>query len=87
MSYKVFVDGNEGTTGLKINDYLSKRSDVELLIINPEKKKDISEKKIFLNKADLVFLCLPDDAAKESVSLIENEKTKVIDASTAHRII
>lgn len=85
MKYKIFVDGQEGTTGLKINERLSKRDDIEILKIDPEKRKDIFERKKFINEADIVFLCLPDDAARESVNLIENEKTRVIDASTAHR--
>ena len=86
MKIKVFVDGQSGTTGLKINERLSQREDVDLLIIPEEKKKDLKIKKDYLNSADIVFLCLPDEAAKESVSLIENKKTKVIDASTAHRV-
>jgi len=85
MAYKIFVDGQEGTTGLKIQEYLSQRTDLEVIKIDYDKRKDISERKTLLNEADLVFLCLPDAAAKESVSLIENSHTKVIDASTAHR--
>ena len=85
MTYKVFVDGQEGTTGLQINERLQKRSDIELLKIDSEKRKDIKERKRLLNEADIVFLCLPDDAAKESVSLVENSRTRIIDASTAHR--
>jgi len=81
----VFIDGREGTTGLQIYDRLAGRNDVELLYIDESKRKDISERKRLINKADLVFLCLPDDAARESVSLIENSNTRVIDASTAHR--
>ncbi len=86
MKVKVFVDGQSGTTGLKIHERLSKRNDIELLVIPEEKKKDLSIKKEFLNSSDIVFLCLPDEAAKESVSLIENPNTVVIDASTAHRV-
>lgn len=85
MAYKIFVDGQEGTTGLQINERLQKRNDIELLIIDPEKRKDLQERKKLINEADIVFLCLPDDAAKESVSLVESNKTRVIDASTAHR--
>jgi len=85
MKPKVFIDGREGTTGLQIYDRLSGRSDIEMLPISDEKRKDASERKKLINNADLVFLCLPDDAARESVSLVENEKTRVIDASTAHR--
>ena len=85
MKAKIFIDGREGTTGLQIYDRLANRDDIELLLIDEEKRKDVSARKQLLNEADLVFLCLPDDAAKESVSLITNERTKVIDASTAHR--
>lgn len=85
MKYKVYVDGQEGTTGLKIHECLSSRFDLEILKIAPEDRKDIGKRKYFLNEADLVFLCLPDQAAKEAVSLISNEKTRVIDTSTAHR--
>lgn len=85
MKFKIFVDGQEGTTGLQIYDYLSVRNDIEVLKIDSDKRKDINERKRLINSADLVFLCLPDAAAVESVSLIENENTRVIDASTAHR--
>ena len=82
---KVFIDGKEGTTGLQIYDRLAGRGDIELLLIDEDKRKDTEERKKFLNAADLVFLCLPDAAAKEAVTLIENPNTRVIDASTAHR--
>ncbi len=85
MKQKIFVDGQEGTTGLKIHEYLSKRSDIDWLSIDPDKRKDRSERSRLLNSADLVFLCLPDVAAREAVSLINNDHTRVIDASTAHR--
>ena len=85
MKPKIFIDGQEGTTGLQIYDRLAERSDIELLHIDEAKRKEINERKRLINEADLVFLCLPDDAARESVSLIDNSKTKVIDASTAHR--
>jgi len=85
MKYKIFVDGQEGTTGLKIHERLASRDDLEILKIDPDKRKDINERRKLINQSDIVFLCLPDDAAKESVSLIENSKTRVIDASTAHR--
>ena len=85
MKFKVFVDGSEGTTGLQINERLALRSDLDILKIDAEKRKDINERKKLLNSADVVFLCLPDAAAKESVSLIDNPSVKVIDASTAHR--
>ena len=82
---KIYIDGREGTTGLQIYDRLAGREDVELLLIDEDKRKDTAERKKFLNAADLVFLCLPDAAAKEAVSIIENQHTRVIDASTAHR--
>jgi N-acetyl-gamma-glutamyl-phosphate reductase len=85
MKYKIFVDGQEGTTGLKINERLETRSDIEILKISPEKRKDIEERRKLINMSDIVFLCLPDVSAKESVSLVENKNTRVIDASTAHR--
>jgi len=85
MKPKIFIDGREGTTGLQIYDRLVGRNDIELLHIDELKRKDINERKKLINEADLVFLCLPDDAARESVSLIENSHTRVIDASTAHR--
>ncbi|MGC8765056.1 MAG: N-acetyl-gamma-glutamyl-phosphate reductase [Brevinematia bacterium] len=84
--FKVFVDGQSGTTGLKINERLTKRDDIELLEISEEKRKEPEEKNKFLNSADIVILCLPDEAARESVSLITNPSTKVIDASTVHRV-
>ena len=82
---KVFIDGQEGTTGLQIHERLSDREDIELLVIDPDKRKDLTERKRLINEADLVFLCLPDAAALEAVGLIENSHTRVIDASTAHR--
>jgi N-acetyl-gamma-glutamyl-phosphate reductase len=85
MKHKIFVDGQEGTTGLKIHEYLSKRSDIEWLSIDSDKRKDQAERRRLLNSADIVFLCLPDVAAREAVSLITNNHTRVIDASTAHR--
>jgi len=85
MKPKIFIDGREGTTGLQIMDRLSGRDDIDLLEISGSKRKDVSERKRLINEADLVFLCLPDGAARESVSLIENSRTRVIDASTAHR--
>lgn len=85
MKPKVFIDGKEGTTGLQIFDRLATRNDIELLLIDEAKRKDTEERRRLINAADLVFLCLPDAAAIEAVSLIENPNTKVIDASTAHR--
>jgi len=70
MKYKVFVDGQEGTTGLKIHEYLNNRDDIEILTIESENRKNIEVKRNLLNEADIVFLCLPDIAAKESVSLV-----------------
>lgn len=87
MKPKVYIDGKEGTTGLQIYERLGKREDIELLLIDEDKRKDSAERKKFLNAADLVFLCLPDAAAVEAVSMIENPDTRVIDASTAHRVL
>ena len=85
MKPKVFIDGQAGTTGLMINERLAHRDDIEILTIPEALRKDKAEKKRFINEADLVFLCLPDEAARESASLVENDRTCVIDASTAHR--
>jgi N-acetyl-gamma-glutamyl-phosphate reductase len=85
MKPKIFIDGQEGTTGLQIHERLGSRDDITLLTIDASLRKDKQERKRLLNEADLVFLCLPDDAARESVSLIDNPNTRVIDASTAHR--
>ena len=82
---KVYIDGKEGTTGLQIYDRLARRQDIDLLLIDEAKRKDPDERKRFLNAADLVFLCLPDAAAAEAVGLIDNDRTRVIDCSTAHR--
>ena len=84
---KVFIDGQAGTTGLRIKDRLLKRDDIELLVIDEDKRKDKDEIRKFINYSDITFLCLPDDAAVEAVSLLDrnNIKTKIIDASTAHR--
>jgi N-acetyl-gamma-glutamyl-phosphate reductase len=83
---KVFVDGQEGTTGLRIHEMLAARGDVEILSIDPEKRKDAAERARLLNAADVAFLCLPDAAAREAVALVTNPATCLIDASTAHRI-
>ncbi|MEQ1618203.1 MAG: N-acetyl-gamma-glutamyl-phosphate reductase [Terricaulis sp.] len=83
---KVFIDGEAGTTGLQIRERLEGRRDLTLVSIDPEKRKDAMERKRLLNSVDAVILCLPDDAAKEAVALIDNDAVKVIDASTAHRI-
>ena len=82
---KIFIDGSSGTTGLRIRERLSARDDIQIIDIDSEKRKDIDEKKKLLNSCDIAFLCLPDDAAKESVSLIENPDVIVLDTSTAHR--
>ena len=83
--YKVFIDGNQGTTGLRLFDRLKERNDIELLHISDDKRKDKEERRRLINESDISFLCLPDEAAKESVSLVENENTVIIDTSTAHR--
>lgn len=82
---KVFIDGSAGTTGLRIYERLGERKDLELIILSGDKRKDLSARAEALNAADIAFLCLPDDAAREAVTLIENDKTVVIDTSTAHR--
>lgn len=83
--FKIFVDGEAGTTGLQINERLAKRDDVEILHIDPELRKDAAERAKLINASDVTFLCLPDAASKESALLCTNPKTKIIDASTAHR--
>lgn len=85
MPYKVYIDGQAGTTGLQLQEKLSHHDGVELLRIAEEKRKDEAERKRLMNLADVVFLCLPDAAAKEAVKLVENPNTCIIDASTAHR--
>ncbi len=82
---KVFIDGSAGTTGLRIYERLAERRDIELLSLSEERRKDTEARREMVNCAEIVFLCLPDAAAKESVSLIENDTTAVIDTSTAHR--
>ena len=85
MAYKIFIDGKEGTTGLKIYERFAGRSDIEILQIDDEKRKDPAEKAKMINASDFTFLCLPDAASIESVALCTNPKTRIIDASTAHR--
>lgn len=85
MKPNIYIDGQAGTTGLQIYERLGRRQDIQLLTIDPERRKDPAERKKLLNGADLVFLCLPDQAAREAVALIENPAVRVIDASTAHR--
>ncbi len=82
---KVFIDGSAGTTGLRIYERLEAREDITLIKLTEEKRKDVKARKEAINSADIVFLCLPDDAARESVSLLENDKTVILDTSTAHR--
>jgi N-acetyl-gamma-glutamyl-phosphate reductase len=86
--HKVFVDGQEGTTGLQIRERLASHGGVRVLEIEPERRKDVERRRELVNEADAVFLCLPDAAARESVALLDpaNTRTRVIDASTAHRI-
>ena len=86
MAFNVFIDGEAGTTGLQIRERLAARADLDLLAIDPARRKDAGARAELLNRADLVILCLPDDAAREAVTLIENPAVKVIDASTAHRV-
>lgn len=84
---KIFIDGKAGTTGLRIYERLEARKDVDILLLSEEERKDPSARKKALNSCDIAFLCLPDDAARESVSMIENENVVVIDTSTAHRTL
>ncbi len=85
MKKKVFIDGSEGTTGLRIDERFRKREDIELLHINPELRKDPEERKKMIRASDITFLCLPDEAARESAALAEGEDVVIIDTSTAHR--
>ena len=86
MAPKVFIDGEAGTTGLQIHERLAGRRDLEVVSIDPAKRKDANARADLLNSVDAAILCLPDEAAKEAVSLITNPKVKVVDASTAHRV-
>lgn len=83
--YNVFIDGREGTTGLQIYERLTSRKDLHLIVLPDELRKDTAARKDCINRADVVFLCLPDAAAREAVTLCENPRTRIIDASTAHR--
>lgn len=85
MKPRIYVDGQEGTTGLKIHELLAARGDIELLRIDPERRKDPAERAKLLNAADVAFLCLPDAASREAATLTTNPETCLIDASTAHR--
>ena len=87
MSIKVFVDGQEGTTGLRIHEYLAARADIEVLRIAADKRKDGAERARLLNAADVAFLCLPDAASREAAAMVDNPRTCLIDASTAHRTV
>lgn len=82
---KIFIDGSEGTTGLRIHERFAEREDVELLPVSSKLRKDKEERKRLINSSDITFLCLPDAAAEESVSLIESDHVRIIDTSTAHR--
>ncbi|KZL19633.1 N-acetyl-gamma-glutamyl-phosphate reductase [Pseudovibrio axinellae] len=86
MSVRVFIDGEAGTTGLQIRERLAGRRDIEILSIAPERRKELEARADLLNSADVAILCLPDDAALESISMIKNDSTRVIDASSAHRV-
>ncbi len=85
MKHTVYIDGQAGTTGLQLRHKLERHDAVELLLISEEKRKDEAERKRLMNSAEVVFLCLPDEAAREAVRLVENPNTCIIDASTAHR--
>lgn len=86
MTHSVFIDGAAGTTGLEIQERLAQRDEFALILLDDAQRKDAAARKQAINDADVVILCLPDDAARESVSLIANDRTRVIDASTAHRV-
>ncbi|MFN2098598.1 N-acetyl-gamma-glutamyl-phosphate reductase [Altererythrobacter sp. MF3-039] len=85
MTHSVFIDGAAGTTGLEIRERLSPREEFELIVLGDDKRKDAKARRGALNEADFAILCLPDEAAREAVALIDNQHTRVIDASTAHR--
>ncbi|WP_312493698.1 N-acetyl-gamma-glutamyl-phosphate reductase [Anaerosporobacter sp.] len=85
MKTKIFIDGSEGTTGLRINERFMNRDDIELITIDPDLRKDLSERRKKINESDITFLCLPDVAAREAVQLVENDHVRIIDSSTAHR--
>ena len=85
MKTKIFIDGKEGTTGLQIFERFEKRNDLDILLIDDDKRKDTAERARLINESDITFLCLPDAAAIEAVSLVTNDKVRIIDASTAHR--
>jgi len=87
MTHKVFVDGQEGTTGLRIHEYLAQRGDLEMLKIDADKRKDPAERARLINASDVTFLCLPDAASREAAAMVTNPRTCLIDASTAHRTV
>jgi N-acetyl-gamma-glutamyl-phosphate reductase len=87
MTHKVFVDGQEGTTGLRIHEYLAQRGDLEVLKIDADKRKDPAERARLINASDVTFLCLPDAASREAAAMVTNPRTCLIDASTAHRTV
>ena len=86
MTHTIFIDGAAGTTGLEIRERLEGRSEFSLILLDEAQRKDAAARAQAINDADVVILCLPDDAAREAVSLIANDRTRVIDASTAHRV-
>lgn len=86
MTISVFIDGAVGTTGLEIRERLSNRADIALVTLDDDRRKDAAARAQALNDADIVILCLPDDAARDAVAMIANDRTRVIDASTAHRV-
>src|ERR1700679_1383759 len=86
MTATIFIDGAVGTTGLEIRERLSARADLKIAALSDAERKDDAARARALNAADIVILCLPDDAARQAVKLIENPKVRVIDASTAHRV-
>ena len=86
MTHKIFIDGGVGTTGLEIVERLAGRPELSFITLDEDKRKDAAARREALNEADIVILCLPDDAAREAVALIDNDRTRVIDASTAHRV-
>ena len=86
MTHKIFIDGGVGTTGLEIGERLAGRPELSFITLDEDKRKDAAARREALNAADIVILCLPDDAAREAVALIDNDRTRVIDASTAHRV-
>lgn len=87
MKKKIFIDGSAGTTGLRIHERFQNRNDIEIMSISDELRKDINERKRLINESDITFLCLPDAASRESVSLVENDNVVIIDTSTAHRTV